>query len=52
MILAQFNVSCERKLTLGNIALRIDDDSLALFHCDDLGRAVGHTTVVDESSYV
>ena len=49
MMLVKFNVTWARKLTLGNIAQRIDDDSLALFHCDDLGRAVRHTTVVDES---
>jgi hypothetical protein len=35
--------------TLCDVTKRVDDDPFALFHCDDLGCAVGHATVVDES---
>src|SRR4051812_45873419 len=38
-------------LTLSNISESIDDDALAPFHLDDLGRAVRHTAVIDEPSY-
>jgi len=37
-------------LVFSDISQCIDDNSFALVHRDDLSRAVGHTTVVDEPS--